>query len=371
MKRSQKEAAKLSWVTMKMVFPICFFASAKASITARPDLESRLPVGSSARIMSGRLIMLRATAALCFSPPDICAGYLFMICPIPNISANCSTSCPASSSTFPCMIRGIRIFSRIVSPSKREKDRRDMLRIAICDGEVKARDALRIQLEKILIEESEEIVYEFSSGMNGVSWLGKHPGEIDLLFLDVEMKGLNGMETAEKIRELDGNLYIVFVTGYDDYVFERYRVGALDYLLKPVSLEKLYGVLVHIRKKVMQEENNSFTLRNIDGIWRFRLSDILYFYSDRRKVFLVTKNGEYPFYARLNDIEKQLEPHFVRIHQRYLVNPEEVDYLNGESVMLGDRKLPCSRKYKETAMGKIARAMMGAASYADGMFYPC
>ena len=234
-----------------------------------------------------------------------------------------------------------------------------MLRIAICDDEVKARDALRIQLEKILIEESEEIVYEFSSGMNAVSWLGKHPGEIDLLFLDVEMKGLNGMETAEKIRELDGNLYIVFVTGYDDYVFEGYRVGALDYLLKPVALEKLYGVLERIRKKVMQEENNSFTLRNIDGIWRFRLSNILYFYSDRRKVFLVTKNGEYPFYARLNDIEKQLEPHFVRIHQRYLVNPEKVDYLNGASVMLGDRKLPCSRKYKEIAMGKIARAMMG------------
>ena len=88
-----------------------------------------------------------------------------------------------------------------------------MLRIAICDDEATARDALHILLEKVLVEETEEIVYEFSAGTNAVSWLQKHPGEIDLLFLDVEMKGLNGMETAEKIREFDENLIIVFVTG--------------------------------------------------------------------------------------------------------------------------------------------------------------
>lgn len=73
-----------------------------------------------------------------------------------------------------------------------------MLRIAICDDETDARDALRIQLEKLLIEDCESIVYEFSSGTNAASWLKKHPNEIDLLFLDVEMKGLNGMETAEE-----------------------------------------------------------------------------------------------------------------------------------------------------------------------------
>ena len=73
-----------------------------------------------------------------------------------------------------------------------------MLRIAICDDDRNARDALRIQLEKILIEDNEEIVYEFSSGTNAASWLANHPSEIDLLFLDMEMKGLNGTETAER-----------------------------------------------------------------------------------------------------------------------------------------------------------------------------
>lgn len=95
-----------------------------------------------------------------------------------------------------------------------------MLRIAICDDDINARDALHIQLESILMEETEKIVYEFVSGQTAVNWLLKHPGEIDLLFLDVEMPGLYGMETAEKIREFDKNMILVFVTGYTDYVFD-------------------------------------------------------------------------------------------------------------------------------------------------------
>lgn len=232
-----------------------------------------------------------------------------------------------------------------------------MLRIAICDDETDARDALRFQLEKVLIEDAEEIVYEFSSGTNAASWLANHPGEIDLLFLDVEMKGLNGMETAEKIRTFNEQIMIVFVTGYSDYVFDGYHVGALDYLVKPVSEEKLRQLIGRARTKSAQEESHTFSLKNMDGTWRFRLCDILFFYSDRRKVMLVTAKGEYSFYARLDEIEHQLSPYFVRIHQRYLINPSHVDYLGSESVTINGQELPCSRRYRETALTKIARSI--------------
>ena len=234
-----------------------------------------------------------------------------------------------------------------------------MLRIAICDDETESRDALRFQLEKILVEDSEEIVYEFSSGTNAASWLAKHPGELDLLFLDVEMKGLTGMETAMRIREFNTNLIIVFVTGYADYVFDGYRVGALDYLMKPVSITKLQELLHRVRVKLASEESQTYIIKTMDGTWRFHLYDILYFYSDKRKVILVTVKGEYPFYAKLNDIEKELASSFVRIHQRYLINPASVDYFNADSVTLGGTELPCSRKYKETAAARIARTMIG------------
>mgnify|MGYP001108491407 FL=1 len=232
-----------------------------------------------------------------------------------------------------------------------------MLRIAICDDETDARDALRFQLEKILIEDAEEIVYEFSSGTNAASWLANHPGEIDLLFLDVEMKGLNGMETAEKIRTFDEQILIVFVTGYSDYVFDGYLVGALDYLMKPVTEEKLRQLFRRIRARYAQEESSTFTLKNMDGTWRFRLCDILFFYSDRRKVMLVTAKGEYSFYARLDEIEHQLSPYFVRIHQRYQINPSQEDYLASKYVTINARELPCIRRYRETALTKIARSI--------------
>ena len=117
-----------------------------------------------------------------------------------------------------------------------------MLRIAMCDDETEAREALYLLLDQELHEESEQIVYEFSTGTAAANWLQKHPGEIDLLFLDVEMDGMNGMETAKKIRTFDQNLLIVFVTGFADYVFDGYSVGAMDYLMKPVCKEKLQAL---------------------------------------------------------------------------------------------------------------------------------
>lgn len=100
-----------------------------------------------------------------------------------------------------------------------------MFRIGICDDESNARDALRFELEKAAKEEDWEIVYEFSSGTVALSWLKNHPGEIDLLFLDVEMPGMSGMETARRIRVFSRELLLVFVTGYSDYVFDGYQMG--------------------------------------------------------------------------------------------------------------------------------------------------
>lgn len=233
-----------------------------------------------------------------------------------------------------------------------------MIRIAICDDETEARDILRFQLEKVLYEESEEIVYEFSGGNSAVRWLEKHPGEIDLLFLDVEMPDKNGMETARQIREFNRELMIVFVTGYRDYVFDGYRVGALDYVVKPAAEERLRELLLRVRALLAEEQGKTFTFRNTDGTYRMPFDSIRYFYSDRRLVKLVTDQGEYPFYGKLDQVAAQAEG-FVRIHQRYLVNAAAVEYMGHDEVTVAGKNLPVSRSMKEKAMSQLARAMLG------------
>ena len=238
----------------------------------------------------------------------------------------------------------------------------DMLRIGICDDQLNARDALRFELEKILRDKSEQIVYEFSTGASAVRWLEKHPGEIVLLFLDVEMDGISGMDAAAQIRNFDKEICLVFVTGYTDYVFDGYKVNALDYVIKPASAKKLLDVLKRVREQLSDKYDKTFSFKNPEGTYRLPLSNIAYFYSDKRKVNIVCTSRErslsYSFYGKLDEVEAKLSHAFVRIHQRYLVNPAHVERIGSENITIAGACLPMSRALKESAAVKLAKAML-------------
>ena len=119
-----------------------------------------------------------------------------------------------------------------------------MLRIGICDDVYDARLVLRAALERAA--EKRRITaafFEFSAGENLLRWLEGHAGELDLVFLDLEMGDVDGIETARRLRAADEGLQIVFVTGHADRVFDGYGVGALGYLLKPPAPEALEEML--------------------------------------------------------------------------------------------------------------------------------
>ena len=244
-----------------------------------------------------------------------------------------------------------------------EKEKTAMLRIGICDDQAGARDALRFQLEKVMREETEQIVYEFSTGSGAVRWLKKHPGEIDLLFLDVEMPDVSGMEAAGQIREFDREISLVFVSGYTDYVFDGYRVNALDYVIKPAKKERIEEILKRVRELIGENRERFYCFKNGEGTYRLSLSQILCFYSDKRKVKVVCQRegpeAAYSFYGRLDQVEKELGGSFVRIHQRYLVNPKQVTYIGNGSVALDGFELPMSRAMREKASVKLARTVLG------------
>jgi len=235
-----------------------------------------------------------------------------------------------------------------------------MIRIGICDDEESVRDSLRFQLEKILDEKNEEIVYEFSDGSTASSWVLKHPGEIDLLFLDVEMKNLSGMEAAKLIRKQDKNISFAFVTGYSDYVYEGYEVEAMGYFIKPITLPQLEQLMNRVRKKLnVSDISVTYTFKNSDGTYRIPKSDILYFESDKRQIHIFTENQKYTIYGKLDEIQAEFENDgFVRIHNRYLVNGKSVSRISTEEVTVGNISLPFSRSHKKEAYATLARNIL-------------
>lgn len=236
-----------------------------------------------------------------------------------------------------------------------------MLRIGICDDLADARLMLRALLERIL--ESQKVpvqFFEFSAGETLLGWYDHHVGELDILFLDMELHELDGMETARRLRQADSGLQLVFVTGYADYVFDGYSVGALGYLLKPPKQEQLEAVLERAQAALYRNLERAYICRNGDTYYRIPISNIFYFASDRRQVQCITQGRIYTFYAKLDSVATEVGKEFVRVHQRYLVRSGAVDHIeSGEVVLRNGERLPVSRSCQQAALLALARAELG------------
>lgn len=233
-----------------------------------------------------------------------------------------------------------------------------MLRIGICDDLADARLVLRSLLERIL--ESRKVqgqFFEFSSGETLLRWYDHHAGELDLMFLDMELHELDGMETARRLRAVDAGLQLVFVTGYAEHVFDGYSVGALGYLLKPPKQEQLEAVLDRAQTALYRDLERAYICRSRDTHYRIPNSNILYFASDRRQVQCVTESRSYTFYAKLDAVAAEVGAEFVRVHQRFLVRAGAVDRIEGNEVVLQNgERLPMSRSCQRSALLALTRA---------------
>ncbi len=235
-----------------------------------------------------------------------------------------------------------------------------MLRIGICDDMYDARQSLRNALERVLDRKSEQAVFfDFSSGEGILRWMSTHIGELDLIFLDMEMNGLDGIAAARKLRALDEGLQLVFVTAYSDRVFDGYTVGALGYILKPPEPGQLEDVLTRCSSVLKRERERMFICRSGDIVYRIPVSGILYFYSERRKVFCITKQRKYAFYGKLDEVALGTKDGFVRIHQRYLVCSSAVERVSDNEVSINGETLPISRSCRKAALLALTRASLG------------
>lgn len=231
-----------------------------------------------------------------------------------------------------------------------------MIKIAVCDDEKNVRAYISSLVKK---QNTECEITEYASADDYLSGNQDH----DIIFLDIEMKNStsdngdtdkNGMWLAKEIRSRDKEKQpiIIFVTGYEEYVYDAFDVDALQYLIKPVDTQKFAQVFDRAVKQVSAEQERqkkTLVITLGDTGKAIAWSDIYYLESRNHKVVVYTKEGELEYYARLEDLETELQGQFYRIHRGYLVNLSYVDEYDKTEIRManGDKLLLSRRKYND------------------------
>ena len=232
-----------------------------------------------------------------------------------------------------------------------------MVKIGICDDEPEMRKPLRQILEQVLqLQGVEYLISESESGEDltaGISCL-----DIDILFLDIEMRSLDGIETAKLLRKKGMKGIIIFVTAYPDFVFQGYEVHAFHYILKPYRKEKIEEVLRQALHELDLSKEQYFVIEQKARVIRIPLSRTIAFQSDRRKVEALLEEDFVAFYGRIDEVYRELPSCFIRIHNRYIVNLNYVTTLEKDRCILGSRSFPVSRAFRQELETAFARAML-------------
>ena len=221
-----------------------------------------------------------------------------------------------------------------------------MLIIAICDDEKNVCDYIEKRTMECLAKADEEADMQvFYDGAELFSVCRENPSKFDIIFLDIKMKTINGVECAKLLRETGVQSLIVFITSSAEYVFSGYEVRAFRYILKTDLVNAFDRVFGECLTELHKSTTDFFTVKTASEVRNVPLNDILYFESNRRVLIIHTQKGEITFYGKLDDIQKELDKKdFIRTHQSFLVNALKIKSVKKDSAeLLSGVVLPVSK----------------------------
>lgn len=217
-----------------------------------------------------------------------------------------------------------------------------MIHIAVCDDEKYMSDQIRtMALDFFRKKNMDASILQFSSGAE----LLRYDKPIDILFLDIQMKDIDGMETARRLRKRKFRGILIFITVLREMVFQSFEVQAYDYLVKPLkekhfakTMERLFASMqdVHEANLLVQKRNESRIIS---------LKDIVFCEIIDRKIYLhLTSSEVVDYYDRIENLEAKLDGNFFRCHRSYLIHLRYLkSYKNGIAYMEGGKEIPVSR----------------------------
>ena len=235
-----------------------------------------------------------------------------------------------------------------------------MYRIAVVDDDREFSAKLREYLEQYAKENDE--TFEIEVFYDGAEILKDYTPRYELILLDIEMPVVNGMEAAQKIREMDESVVLMFITNMAQYAIHGYSVGALDFVMKPISYYPFSMKIKRALKRVQKKEIPTILLTTSDGVKRLKVSQIYYVEIQGHMLHYYTEEGEFVMRGTLSSVEKMLPSSlFVKCTHWYLVNLMQVTEVRKNTTVVGNFELEVSRRNRAGFLKALAEHMGGNA----------
>lgn len=235
-----------------------------------------------------------------------------------------------------------------------------MIRIAIVEDELSYVETLKGYLKRF--GEEQNLSFQISVFSDGLDIVSDYRAEYDVILLDIQMKHLDGMQTAEKIRKLDEDVAFIFITSTVQFAVQGYLVDALGYVIKPVPYLAFSQLMKKAVRNVSQKQEKTYLTIEVEGgHLRLDTAQILYVESQRHNIMIHAEKGHFLTSGPMKKTEKLLcSKGFCKCHNAYLVNLRHVTGVLSSSVLLSDgTDLPVSRTYKKAFMDALTDFMGG------------
>lgn len=217
-----------------------------------------------------------------------------------------------------------------------------MITIAVCDDEKYIADQVKQMAAHFFREKNMEAsIVWFSCGEE----LLQYDKNIDILFLDIQMKGMDGMETAKRLRAGKFRGFLIFITVLREMVFQSFEVQAYDYLLKPIEEARFEKTMERLLASMHSAGESSLLVQKGYESRIIQKEDIVFCEIIDRKIYLNLASGEVvDYYERIENLETKLDSRFFRCHRSFLINLGHLrGYKNGTAYMDNGREIPVSR----------------------------
>ena len=221
-----------------------------------------------------------------------------------------------------------------------------------------------VNLLEMLIHQTTQwqLLAKCYDALEAIAFLKKN--KVDFIFLDINMPRLSGMELAVLLPK---ETKIVFTTAYSEYAAESYTFQTIDYLLKPITLNRFLSstqkIEAHFNNRQTADiplsapEKEYFFVKSGKTLSKIRMEDILYFEGEKEYVRLVTTAERILIYRRLKDIQEQLPLPFIRVHNSYIVNTRQISKIQDNHIYIGGKQIPLSEKFKSDFMTLIQQRL--------------